>query len=99
LLGWCGLSPDPFLGGGASPLPTQIPIMQTDKTKKLLWNEAGQLGCTLPGHAPHRGSDTWVSERWRPLTLNERVDLAAELGHMPQCEVCAARTRRGREAS
>ena len=73
--------------------------MTTTKRTKLLWNERGQIGCALPGHAPHEGSDTWVWERWRPLTLNERVDFAAELGHAPECEVCAARARGGREAT
>ena len=64
------------------------------KTSRLLWNERGQIGCELPGHAPYRRSDTWVWEPWRPVTLNERIDFAAEVGHAPVCEVCPARARR-----
>jgi hypothetical protein len=64
------------------------------KTARLLWNVRGQVGCDLPGHAPYRGSDTWVWERWRPVTLNERIEFAAEVGYAPECEVCAARARR-----
>jgi hypothetical protein len=24
--------------------------------RQLVWSEQGQVGCTLPGHAPYRGS-------------------------------------------
>jgi hypothetical protein len=68
--------------------------MTTTKTTKLLWNERGQIGCALTGHAPHRGHDTWIWERWRPITLNEHVDFAAEVGHAPECESYAVRGRR-----
>ncbi len=68
--------------------------MTTTKTTKFLWNERGQIGCELPGHAPHRGSDSWVWERWRPITLDERIEFEAEVGHAPECELCAARARR-----
>ncbi len=73
--------------------------MTTTKTTKLLWNERGQIGCDLPGHAPHRGSDTWIWERWRPITLNERIDFEAELGHAAECESCAAIVRREQDRS
>jgi hypothetical protein len=73
--------------------------MTTTKTAKLLWNEDGQIGCTLPGHAPYPDSDTWRSGRWRPITLNERVDFEAEVGHAPECELCAAGARRERAPS
>jgi hypothetical protein len=73
--------------------------MATTKTAKLLWNEDGQSGCTRSGHAPYPGSDTWRSGRWRPITFNERIDFEAELGHAPECELCAAIARREREAS
>lgn len=43
----------------------------TDTTPTLLWNERGQTGCTLPGHAPHKGSDTWKFEKWRPIPSGE----------------------------
>jgi len=38
----------------------EIPIMNTKNattSPKLVWNERGQIGCTLPGHAPYRGTD------------------------------------------
>ena len=60
----------------------------------LLWSERGQIGCELPGHAPHRGSDTWIWERWRTITLNDRIDFEAELGHAAECEACKANARR-----
>jgi hypothetical protein len=62
--------------------------------RRLVWNEAGQIGCTIPGHAPILGSDSWNVGRWLPTTLNERIDCEAELGHAPECEMCAARARR-----
>jgi hypothetical protein len=55
------------------------------KALALLWNERGQIGCTLPGHAPHKGSDTWQFEHWKKLpegTLKED-------GQPFACEVCA----------
>jgi hypothetical protein len=55
----------------------------------LLWNERGQTGCTLPGHAPHKGSDTWRFEHWKKIpegTLNED-------GQPFACEVCKAGER------
>lgn len=96
---WCSLSPDLLRGRGYVPALDEDDTMTKMNTAQLLWNERGQIGCTLPGHAPHEGTDTWVWERWRPMTLNERVDFAADLGHAPECEVCAARARRGHEAS
>ena len=73
--------------------------MHEATARTLLWNEAGQIGCTLAGHAPIPGPDTWNSGRWRSITLNEWIDLAAELGHAPECELCAARVRRQRPPS
>jgi hypothetical protein len=60
--------------------------------KQLLWDEQGQIACTE--HAPYRGSDTWVSGRWRPIRTSERVDFEAEIGRPPECETCAAIARR-----
>ena len=73
--------------------------MTTTKKKRLLWNERGQIGCELPGHAPYRGSDTWICERWRPISLNERIEFEAELGHAANCESCAASARREKDRS
>lgn len=58
---------------------------------QLFWNSDGQTGCDLPGHAPHKGSDTWRRERWQRITakamktivLNMRPDET-----VPACEVC-----------
>ncbi len=60
----------------------------------LLWSEDGQIGCTLPTHAPFPGSDTWRSGRWRPITAREALDFEAEVGRAPACETCAAIARR-----
>jgi hypothetical protein len=58
-----------------------------------LISEPGEIGCTEKGHAPYPGSDTWSRERWRPITLAERIDLEAELGRPIECESCAADAR------
>jgi hypothetical protein len=63
--------------------PTKKQTKTTAPT--LLWSERGQIGCTLPGHAPHEGSDTWRFEHWKKLpegTLNED-------GQPFACELCA----------
>ena len=45
--------------------------MTTTTTKPdLYWNERGQTGCALPGHAPYRGSDTWRFEHWKKVPAN-----------------------------
>jgi hypothetical protein len=59
---------------------------KTETAPTLLWNERGQIGCTLPGHAPHKGSDSWKFEHWKKLppgTLNDD-------GQPFACEVCKA---------
>src|SRR5690349_11320399 len=55
------------------------------KKRTLVWNERGQIGCTLPGHAPHKGSDSWRFEHWK--TIPDGV--AKEDGTPYQCELCA----------
>jgi hypothetical protein len=63
--------------------------MTKKKDPVLLWNERGQTGCTLPGHAPHKGSDTWRFEHWKkvpPGTLKED-------GTPLRCETCAQADR------
>ncbi len=61
---------------------------KTTKTKAptLLWNERGQIGCTLPGHAPAKGTDSWRFEHWKKIpvgTLNDD-------GQPFACETCKA---------
>jgi len=69
--------------------------MGTDTTgRRLLWSEDGQVGCSLKGHAPFVGTDTWYTGRWREMTLQERIDFEAEVGRAPECESCAAVGRR-----
>jgi hypothetical protein len=52
----------------------------------LLWNERGQIGCALPGHAPHKGSDTWKFEHWKRIPEGTQ----SEDGQPFRCETCAA---------
>ena len=84
--------------GGAVSAPEEDHAHDDGEDHEAALERAGQIGCEIPGHAPYRWSDTWVWERWRPVTLNERIALAADLGQAPECEVCAARARREREA-
>jgi len=68
----------------------------TTTIRQLLWSEDGEIGCTIPTHAPYPGSDTWMTGRWRVMTLAERVQLAAEIDRDPECESCAAIARNAR---
>jgi hypothetical protein len=71
--------------------------MTTTTTKPdLLWNERGQIGCTIPTHAPYRGSDTWVWERWKKITRRQAEEFEREVGHPPACETCQAIERTAR---
>ena len=63
------------------------------KSPKLVWNERGQIGCTIPGHAPYRGTDTWIWERWKAVTPREAAEFESDVGRPPACEVCAATAR------
>jgi len=68
----------------------------TTTTKPLLYvSERGQIGCALPGHAPYPGTDTWVWERWNPITPREAAEFEREIGRPPVCETCAAIARSG----
>lgn len=66
---------------------------KTEKTPTLLWNERGQIGCTLPGHAPHKGSDTWKFEHWKkipPGEFRKEGDTVFGLRDTPLvCELCS----------
>ena len=68
--------------------------MTTTTNPDLYWNERGQIGCELPGHAPYRGSDTYVWERWKRITPAQAEAFERELGRAPRCETCAAIARR-----
>jgi len=62
--------------------------------KPLLYmSERGQIGCAAPGHAPYRGTDTWIWERWKSLTPREAAEFESDVGRPPACEVCTANAR------
>jgi hypothetical protein len=61
-------------------------------TTEVLWSEQGALAC--PAHAPFKGSDTWVYERWRPITTAERAEFERDVGRPPECETCRSIARR-----
>ena len=68
--------------------------MEKSTTKRaLLWSEQGQIGCTLPGHAPYRGSDTYYYERWRKMSAASQAAFARDVGHPPECETCRSIAR------
>lgn len=69
----------------------------TAKHPILYWSERGQIGCALPGHAPYRGTDTWVWERWKQITPSEAAEFVREVGRLPSCETCDAIARRALE--
>jgi hypothetical protein len=75
----------------------------TAKAKKgehqLVWREQGQVGCTLPGHAPYRGSDTYRWERWRVMKPAEIEAWTRDVGRPPACETCAAEEREAQNKS
>ena len=62
--------------------------------RKILWDENGQIGCELPGHAPYKGSDTWRSGRWRAISRDEAEAFERVVRRAPECETCAAIARR-----
>jgi hypothetical protein len=73
----------------------ETPTTETKPT--LLWNERGQIGCTLPGHAPHKGSDSWRFEHWKKVPEGEfRKEGSTVFGLRDTalaCEVCKAGER------
>jgi hypothetical protein len=76
---------------------------KTEATPTLLWNERGQIGCTLPGHAPHKGSDTWRFEHWKKIPPGEfRKEGSTVFGLRDAplvCEVCKAGERASGDAA
>jgi hypothetical protein len=69
----------------------------TKGERRLVWSEQGQVGCTLPGHAPYRGTDTWRFERWRVMKPAEIDAWTPDVGRPPACETCAADERVARK--
>jgi hypothetical protein len=65
---------------------TALETRRTGDRAALCWSERGEIACAT--HAPFPGSDTWIWERWSPMTEAERREWARLLGHPPQCEVC-----------
>ena len=65
--------------------------MQATKSAKLYCSERGAISCLE--HAPFRGSDHWVWERWKPIKPSELIAFERELGRAPACETCAAIAR------
>ncbi len=69
--------------------------MTTTTTRlELFWSERGRVGCSIPGHAPYQGTDTWVWERWKKVTPREAAQFEREVGRPIACEVCASIARR-----
>lgn len=64
---------------------------------QLIWDENGRIGCTLRGHAPFKGSDTWCSGHWRAIEPAEAEAFLAEVGRAPSCETCDAIARRAKK--
>jgi len=53
----------------------------------LYWNEQGAINCDK--HIPMKDSDTWKSERWQKISVNDRLAIAAEQPTFTlQCEIC-----------
>jgi hypothetical protein len=52
----------------------------------LYWSERGAIGCAL--HTPYERSDTWLWERWMPMTPDDTIDLADMTGQPARCETC-----------
>jgi hypothetical protein len=77
--------------------------VETPATPTLLWNERGQIGCELPGHAPHKGSDTWRFEHWKKIPPGEfRKEGSTVFGLRDTalaCEVCKAGGRASDDAT
>jgi hypothetical protein len=66
----------------------------TTKAKPdLFWNERGRIGCAIPAHAPYRGSDTWMWERWKRVTPRDASQFERQVGRPIACETCAAIAR------
>lgn len=58
----------------------------------LFWGERGHIACEK--HAPYRGSDTWVWERWSRMPKPAQAEFQALTGKPAICETCASHTKR-----
>jgi hypothetical protein len=70
----------------------------TKDERQLVWSEQGQVGCTMPGHAPYRSSDTWRWERWRVMKPAEIAAWTRGVGRPPACETCRSDEREAKGA-
>lgn len=60
---------------------------------KIFWSEKGEVNCEK--HAPYRGSDTWIWERWSEITPEVIAEIdRAGTTFKAVCEVCGAEPSR-----
>jgi len=60
--------------------------------KTLFWSERGAIACEK--HAPMRGSDSWVWERWSRVSKQDAEALRSQFDETDLCETCRARNER-----
>lgn len=58
----------------------------------LYIDNGGQIECLE--FAPCSGTDTWVWDRWKPMTKREATEFQRDIGRPPACETCRAIARR-----
>jgi len=58
----------------------------------LYWSQRGAIACDR--HMPFPGSDTFVWDDWRPITMVEATSFEREVGRPPACDACEAIRRR-----
>ena len=94
MLVWCSLSPDPLLGRGTPPPPGA----DSDHAQSNAQEARLERGRPDRLHDSRPCANPWLGHLERrslgPITLNERINFEAELGHAPECELCAAHARR-----
>jgi hypothetical protein len=66
-------------------------MARTPSESGLYWDERGRLACAL--HTPYELSDTWIFDRWQPMSHDDVIDFADVAGQPARCETC------GREAT
>ncbi len=65
---------------------TALKARQTGDRTTLFWSERGEVCCAT--HAPYPGSDTWIWQRWSPMTESDKKAWTQVLNRAPACEVC-----------
>ena len=65
---------------------TALQARRAGDRETLFWSERGEVACAQ--HSPFPGSDTWIWERWSPMTEEERQEWTRLLGRPPRCEIC-----------